>query len=438
MRILALTALACMLLLAGRADAALCLVPGSAIVCDDGNSCTVDRCELTRCVHTPASGPACDDGNVCTEGDRCSAGVCAGSACADDGFACTEDVCGEAGCVHRPVNATCVPAPGCSWARCAPGASGHDAAGCVSEGCTSPSDPPSTPPDPCLVPGTALGCNDRDPCTADRCEVGGCVHAPISGPACDDGDPCTSGDQCAGGSCAGAPVVCPDDGFACTDDVCVVDGCVAVPVDSRCVPEGQCTNAVCAPEEGSHDAAGCVAGPARGEGEDCAEDGDACTLDVCGSAACLHQIVLQPQSCAPLQDAYRQALALGTLARELLAALGPDGPSVLRVRLSNIDAELAAVAEALAGRARGEGITRPILFDTPLRRRTRIALTRIARARPRISGVLRSLARAEVRARVGPEPAKDIVHRARRLLGGTRALGAELRRIRRLTAFFVR
>jgi hypothetical protein len=436
MRVFRLVALACSLLaIVVRADAVICIVPGSLIDCDDGNPCTTDRCDLVRCLHTPVSGPACDDGKVCTENDRCVAGVCAGRACADDGFACTEDACGESGCTHRPVHAACLPASGCSQARCAPGAPGHDAAGCVSAECLTPPDP-GPAREPCLLPGTALGCNDGDPCTADRCELGGCVHASIAGPTCDDGDPCTSDDRCAAHGCAGIPVACPDDGFACTDDVCVVDGCVSVPVDSRCVPTGQCTAAVCAPE-GAHDPSGCVAGPARAEGEGCAEDGDACTLDVCGSAACLHEIVLQPDSCAPLRDAYRQALALGTLARELLTALGPDGPEVLRVRLSNVDAELAAVAAALAGRARGEE-GRPILFDTPLRRRTRAALRHVARTRPRISGVLRAAARAEVRAQVGSVAARDVVHRTRRLLRGTRALAAELRRIRRLTAFFAR
>ncbi len=51
-------------------------------------------------------GTICDDGNPCTVTDRCTGGVCAGSApldC-DDGNSCTTDSCDPAGgCVHTPV-----------------------------------------------------------------------------------------------------------------------------------------------------------------------------------------------------------------------------------------------------------------------------------------------------------------------------------------------
>jgi Cytochrome c554 and c-prime len=70
---------------------------------------------------------------------------------------------------------------------------------------------------------------------------------------CDDGNPCTTGDTCMMGACTpDATVPCPDDGNACTDDVCV-----------------PATGACGAP----------IAGPC--------DDGDGCTTgDACGDGAC--------------------------------------------------------------------------------------------------------------------------------------------------------
>src|SRR3989442_381479 len=80
-----------------------------------------------------------------------------------------------------------------------------------------------------------------------------------------------------------------DDGFSCTDDVCTAGGCQHVPIDSRCVPPDACTAAVCAPALPGHGAAGCIAGAPRAKGEACAQDGDACTTDVCRRGTCAHE-----------------------------------------------------------------------------------------------------------------------------------------------------
>ena len=55
--------------------------PCSPTLCDDGNPCTVDGCDVTgACTHVAgADGTACDDGNPCTTQDTCNAGVCSGS-----------------------------------------------------------------------------------------------------------------------------------------------------------------------------------------------------------------------------------------------------------------------------------------------------------------------------------------------------------------------
>jgi hypothetical protein len=158
-------------------------------------------------------------------------------------------------------------------------------------------------------------CDDGDPCTRDSC--GGafltCEHIPLDGTPCpDDGVFCTV-DRCKEGVCThrlsdrrcdrgecviracrpgerhadhhgcvlvkgkdkrdGVP--CTDDGFGCTDDVCMHGGCMHMPMDTRCVPTGMCTAGACDPSMSDHDEAGCAHGPPRSEGR-CAEDADAC------------------------------------------------------------------------------------------------------------------------------------------------------------------
>ena len=49
---------------------------------------------------------------------------------------------------------------------------------------------------------------------------------------CDDGLACTDPDSCFEGDCTGSPVVCEDDGNACTEDKCdeARGGCVHDPI----------------------------------------------------------------------------------------------------------------------------------------------------------------------------------------------------------------
>jgi hypothetical protein len=54
-------------------------LPGTSLVCDDGNECTDDSCDpLLGCVFANNTAP-CDDGDACTTSDTCQAGVCSGT-----------------------------------------------------------------------------------------------------------------------------------------------------------------------------------------------------------------------------------------------------------------------------------------------------------------------------------------------------------------------
>ena len=279
------------------------------------------------------------------------------------------------------------------------------------------------------VSGTALGCDDRNPCTDDRCVNLTCVHTPATGPACNDHDGCTENDRCAAGTCVGVPVTCADDGLSCTDDVCLGGGCTHVPVDSRCVPEDACTTSVCAPERPTHEPTGCAPGPPQTDAQECAEDGDACTADVCGLGRCVHEPVADQETCSAVEGAFRQALALENAARGLETAMSPATPIPVLTRLAGIRDALATTSRILSGKAGADArATQPgDLPETPVQQRARLALAVLVRERPQIAAFVRNVGGSFARGR--PETAFDIGRRGRILLRGTRALRADLRRL---------
>jgi hypothetical protein len=149
----------------------------------DDDPCTADTCQAGVCAHVVSEGLACEDGDSCTESDSCSAsGAC---------------LPGASVCACRDAT-DCTDPPTC---RAAAGAA------CVGNACQYPA----------VADGTVCAA-DSNPCTADHCESGSCVHPLQSGLACDDGDPCTLSDVCAAdGSCT------PGDRSCACDDTCPTD-----------------------------------------------------------------------------------------------------------------------------------------------------------------------------------------------------------------------
>jgi len=78
--------------------------------CDDGISCTEDRCVAERCQHQARSEP-CNDGVFCNGLERCepTVGCVSPGRVCDDGVGCTTDVCDEslARCVATPDDSLC-------------------------------------------------------------------------------------------------------------------------------------------------------------------------------------------------------------------------------------------------------------------------------------------------------------------------------------------
>ncbi len=231
------------------------------LTCNDYNPCTTDSCDPeTGCKFVLNSNP-CDDGNACTDNDSCTTGSCAGTpkSCNDDN-PCTSDTCApETGCLWSPVGGPCTDDDPCTIGdTCAAGA------------CQS---------------GTALDCDDDNPCTADSCVNGACVNAELNGVSCNDGNECTINDTCANGVCQGSgnPNCCLDnddcdDGNQCTIDTCNLqtgqcssaaanNGFACNADNNGCTAGDQCTNGACV----------------AGTPVSCAGQGDDCNSAVCDS-----------------------------------------------------------------------------------------------------------------------------------------------------------
>ena len=230
-------------------------------ICDDDNVCTSDSCNpSTGCIHSPAQeGVSCSDNNICNGLETCQGGVCRSDGPLDcnDGDDCTFESC-------HPVN-------GCQYTAAPDGTACGDNKDCSgSEACINGM---------CL-PGTGAVCDDGNSCTDDQCIPGtGCVYNnyPTSTP-CDDGNVCTTGDNCVAGICTGSAVNC-DDNNLCTEDSCdLAAGCIHTQLaDGTACGGGMCGQAVCV--QG-------LCEPVSGSG---CEDYDPCTKDWCDpQQGCMH------------------------------------------------------------------------------------------------------------------------------------------------------
>ncbi len=490
-----------------------CLVPNGA-ACDDGVFCNgADTCSAGECVHAgdPCSGgpqcanvcnegagnclapdgATCDDGAFCNGADHCASGTCATHAgdpcssgppcaaacnegahncfdpttvvCASDGNVCTDDHCnGAGGCAHSFNTAPCDDQLACTTNdACAQGVCAGTSVVCPTpDECHQQSScDPATGlcPDVPKPEGTACAA-DKVQCTEDSCQAGVCQHLPLDS-RCVSAQcvlaHCTPDDPGADpNGCTSMPVAedqpCTDDGFTCSDDVCRQGRCEHVPVDSRCVPPGECTSAVCIPAGGAPDAAGCAPGVPRTAGQECAEDGDPCTTDVCTVASCAHAKIPNAVTCAPVEGAFRRALSLAGVARGLAADIAGlvtpqaalvGGPvNELPPRLEQIVAEIEATARILAGKS--AAASGPVLLlggqipETPAQERGRLAGIQLRRTPLEITRLLKLLRRS--RTTIDGETRRNLLQRGHVLLRGTRRLRVELQRIRRVGQSFIK
>ena len=322
--------------------------PGPALDCDDGNACSEESCDpALGCAWTALEDGACDDGDPCTAGDGCVEGLCQGerrAICACDGDAdcavhddedrcngvlrCTDGFCA----VDRRAVVVCADAAAdCGGLDCAcartlcDSATGDCAFEPLPDGLFCGDDDACTLAEACAEgqcePGATLPCDDRNPCTADRCDAAlGCVHEPTDG-ACDDGTPCTGSDECVAGACTGEPYGCPGR-EPCIEEHCLGDGACSPPIllagycdidGVGCVetgapnPDDPCERcdpdtaprawsatpdgAACDDEDACTEEDACAGGVCSGAALDC-DDADACTTDGCDSGSgCTHDAI---------------------------------------------------------------------------------------------------------------------------------------------------
>lgn len=268
-----------------RCDGQLCVdgqcTAGAPVVClDDLNECTTNTCDPATgaCVFAPvATGVACSDGNLCNGADVCAAGRCfSGTAVCDDNNPCTADVCD--------------PLTGCASSNVLDGTSCADANLCNGgETCVGG----------VCQPGTALGCNDHNPCTTETCnpQTGACTMTPLAnGVPCPDGNVC-DGQTCMNGACiAGTPVVCANDN---DNNPCTANTCV--PATGICAPGNAPNGTPCADGDLCDGTETCMAGACSTPGVPlvCADDNNPCTDDICAPAAgCLYLNKTNGTSCA--------------------------------------------------------------------------------------------------------------------------------------------
>ncbi|MBM4355330.1 MAG: hypothetical protein FJ109_16350, partial [Deltaproteobacteria bacterium] len=160
--------------------------------CDDGNPCTTDSCsvETGKCQSVAVADPpepACDNESKCDGSGRCQDGLCmqdSPMAC-NDGNPCTTDACDNASGECKFEGAADGPMEGCGDNDLC---NGEET--CVGGMCTQ---------------GTAVACDDENPCTSDSCNLadGQCDFVPVEDGEevdCDDGNPCTK-DLCTSGAC---------------------------------------------------------------------------------------------------------------------------------------------------------------------------------------------------------------------------------------------
>lgn len=310
-------------------------------VCDDGVDCTEDRCseDAGGCVSAPGvcSSPAvecgahrcdavlgclfeprdadCDDGFSCTA-ERCVEGTCEilpnDSLCVDGSF-CSLD----GGCQPLPVcdNASDCPPRLCNRALCSAGGECSYEATADDSGCDAA--------DPCVSVGCFAGecrraailCDTtvvaslctRNECRRDGAGVASCVTVDRDGETCRPREPCSTG-TCSGTRCVAATMCVSTD--PCLPQVCdPMLGCVPDPV--RCGPNSTCMSAMggtaeCVCDVGFSDCdltmLGCECGTSlcTADRADCDMSGD-CECDLtrghCGFGRCI--------TCPPCGGTYR-------------------------------------------------------------------------------------------------------------------------------------
>jgi MYXO-CTERM domain-containing protein len=278
-----------------------------ATVCQD---CTSDACQIPKCDGKSCNLQPVDEGGACmgstgfcTRGSCCRGCLDAEGACAPGN---TLTACGIAG--SEPIKCSdCSDDKPCT------------ADACVNGKCQAPAVPPQTSCDDGNIcngtsecsgttcsAGTALDCDDRDPCTVDTCDPqGGCKHTIEAGLDCNDKDACTTGEKCnAAGACVGGVVNKCDDNKSCTTDKCEAGLCThtAVEPGTTCNDGNGCTTTDACNDDGE-----CI-----GTGGPTCDDDNQCTKNACAADICSHPFEPVTTACISANKCVQNSHCAGT------------------------------------------------------------------------------------------------------------------------------
>jgi hypothetical protein len=193
------------------------------INCDDGNPCTLNKCdELTgNCLtQLKPDKTICGENKECFSGECISVIYCEKDEDCDDGIKCTKDKCTDSNkCVYSTQNHLC-----------------NDGIECTIDECTL---------NGCKHSLNHFICDDGIKCTKDYCTLNGCTHI-LQNNKCDDGIDCTT-DVCLLSGCSNIPKnsACKNKPANCFQGTCTLQGCVYSPNNSLCVSPDLCKIGYC-------------------------------------------------------------------------------------------------------------------------------------------------------------------------------------------------
>jgi hypothetical protein len=288
--------------------------PASAVVCNDGLTCTSDSCnEATDSCSFAPNNTACNDGLYCNGVETCNPNSPAPSTgcnlgtpinCPDDGIACTIEACSEStmSCQTTNNNSVCPPGQFCipSMNGCVPATPCTSSAQCDdNDDCNGVETCHPT----LLIcqQGTPVNCDDGVICTVDLCNPnGGTCSNLVNHAFCDDGFACNGTELCDPfQDCVQGTQVTCNDNVACTFDLCVEPNatCLNLAQNSACDDGLFCTGTeICDPQLGC-----------QSSGAPSCADNVACTVDSCEESTqqCAHvpdhSLCGCNQTCDPVQ-----------------------------------------------------------------------------------------------------------------------------------------
>ncbi len=209
-------------------------LPDATVCTDDGLLCSDDICQTGLCSHPPllvntlcrASTDECDPQEVC-DGVALTCPLDSFlpdlTTCTDDGLLCSDDICQTGLCSHPPLllNTLCR----ASTDECDP----QEVCDGVALACPLDS----------FLPDATVCTDDGLLCSDDICQTGLCSHPPLlfntlcraSTDECDPQEVCDGvALACPLDSFLADATVCTDDGFVCSDDICLTGLCSHPPL----------------------------------------------------------------------------------------------------------------------------------------------------------------------------------------------------------------